>query len=90
MGKLSKKDIQELREVLSIGCDYSGTEEIISELVYETLETMDRSGMKTIMRNADEIGLTDDEEFATLDDFVRVFWEKAVEKILNVVETQGK
>lgn len=47
--------------------------------------------MKTVMRCADEIGLTDDEkEFATLDDFIRIFWEKAVEKILNVVETQGR
>lgn len=42
------------------------------------------------MGSADEIGLTDDKEFATLDDFVRIFWEKAVEKILNVVETQGR
>lgn len=43
------------------------------------------------MRSADEIGLTDGEsEFATLDDFIAIFWDKAVEKILNVVETQGR
>lgn len=90
MGKLSKKDMEELRETCSLGCEYSGTEEIVSELVHDTLEEMDKSGMKTIMRSADEIGLTDDKEFATLDDFVRIFWEKAVEKILNVVETQGR
>lgn len=42
----------------------------------------------TDLRCADEIGLTDDKEFATLDDFIRIFWDKAVEKILNVVETQ--
>lgn len=90
MGKLNKKDMEELREFCSLGCEYSGTEEMVSELVHETLETMDKSGMKTIMREADEIGLTDDKEFATLDDFVRIFWGKAVEKILNVVETQGK
>lgn len=91
MGKLSKKDMEELREICSLGCDYSGTEENVSEIVYETLEAMDKSGMKTIMRSADEIGLTDGEnEFATLDDFVRIFWEKAVEGILNVVESQGR
>ncbi len=89
MGKLSEKDMEELREVLSLSCEYSGTEEIVSEIVCETLEIMDKSGMKTEMRSADEIGLTDDKEFATLDDFVRIFWEKAVEKILNIVETQG-
>lgn len=39
------------------------------------------------------LGLVDSdrgEEFTTLDDFVRIFWDKAVEKILNVVETQGR
>lgn len=90
MGRLSKKDMEELRETCSLGCEYSDTEEVVSELVHETLEIMDKSGMKTDERSADEIGLTDDKEFATLDDFVRIFWEKAVEKILNVVETQGR
>ena len=88
MGILSKKDIEEMREFCSLGCEYSGTEEVVSEIVYETLESMDKSGMKTVMRTADEIGLVDGKEFATLDDFVRIFWEKAVEKILNIVETQ--
>ena len=77
-----------MREFCSLGCEYSGTEEVVSEIVYETLESMDKSGMKTVMRTADEIGLVDGKEFATLDDFVRIFWEKAVEKILNIVETQ--
>ncbi len=88
MGKLSKKDIEEMREFCSLGCEYSGTEEVVSEIVYETLESMDKLGMKTAMRTADEIGLVDGKEFATLDDFVRIFWEKAVEKILDIVETQ--
>lgn len=88
MGKLSKKDMKELRELCSRGCEYSGTEEIISEIVFETLEEMNKQGMKTIMRSGDEIGLTDDKEFATLDDFIGIFWDKAVEKILNMVETQ--
>ncbi len=89
MGRLSEKDMEELREVLSLGCEYSGTEETVSEIVCETLEVLDESGMETEVRSADEIGLTDEKEFATLDDFVCIFWEKAVEKILNIVETQG-
>lgn len=85
MGKLSKKDMEELRETCSLGCEYSGTEEIVNDLIAETLKEIG-----TDTPYADEIGLTDDKEFATLDDFVRIFWEKAVEKILNVVETQGR
>ncbi|MCI8324891.1 MAG: hypothetical protein HFI54_14865 [Lachnospiraceae bacterium] len=88
MPKLSKKDMEELREHCSLGCDYSGTKEIVSELVYETLEAMGRIGMGTDLRSADEIGLTDGKEFTTLDDFVYIFWEKAAASILNVVETQ--
>lgn len=83
MGKLSRRDIEELREHCSLGCEYSGTEEIVSEIVTEVL-----IGLGSDLTCGDEIGLTNDEEFATLDDFVREFWEKAVEAILNVVETQ--
>lgn len=88
MSGLTREDMRELREHCTLGCEYSGTREIVSELVYETLEEMDKAGMKTDLRSADEIGLTDDEEFATLDDFICIFWEKAAESILNVVETQ--
>lgn len=86
MGKLSKKDMEELREVCALGCEYSATQDVVSSIVYETLEEMGG----TDLRYADEIGLTDGKEFATLDDFINIFWDKAVEKILNVVETQGR
>ena len=87
MGRLSKRDMEELRELCSLGCDYSGTEEIVSDTVHETLTEIGG----TDLRSADEICLTDGEsEFATLDDFIAIFWDKAVEKILNVVETQGR
>ena len=32
----------------------------------------------------------DEDVVCTVEDFARYFWEKAVEKILNVVETQGR
>lgn len=84
MGKLSKRNMEELREHCSLGCEYSGTEEMVSEIVTEVLTELGSD-----LTCGDEIGLTNDEEFATLDDFVRAFWEKAVEAILNVVETQN-
>lgn len=83
MGRISKRKMEELREHCSLGCEYSGTEEIVSEIVTEVLTELGSD-----LTCADEIGLTNDDEFATLDDFVRAFWEKAVEAILNVVETQ--
>lgn len=88
MGKLSKRDIEEIKEFLSRGCEYSGTEETISEIVYETLESMDKSGFHSYTRSADEIALVEDDAFATLDEFVNIFWDKTVEKILCVIETQ--
>ena len=46
--------------------------------------------MDTDFLNGDEILLLDGDlcEFATLDEFVEIFWNKAIDKILNVVETQ--
>lgn len=52
-----------------------------------TAEALEELGSNT--RCPDEVGLEDDKyEFATLDDFLRIFWDKAVERILNVVESQ--
>ena len=84
MSKLTKQDMEELRECCSYDCEYSGTEDIVQEITAETLEEL---GSDT--RCPDEVGLEDDKyEFATLDDFLRIFWDKAVERILNVVESQ--
>lgn len=84
MKKLSNKDIEELRDFLSLGCEYSGTNETVSDLIYKTLQEFDTSNYY-----GDEIGLTDGEnEFTTLNDFIVLFWEKAIDKILNVISTQ--
>ena len=84
MRKLSKKDIEDLREACSYGCEYTATEEVVNDIVGDILEELGAD-----VRETDEIGLTDCEnEFATLYDFVRIFWDKAVEDILNVIETQ--
>lgn len=84
MSKLTKQDMEELRECCSYDCEYSGTEYIVQEITAEALEEL---GSNT--RCPDEVGLEDDKyEFATPDDFLRIFWDKAVERILNVVESQ--
>ena len=88
MGKLSEKDMEELREFCSLGCDYSGTEETVEEITRETFREMGICELQ----DACEIGLVDWDEdtVGNLDDFIKIFWEKAVERILNVVETQGR
>lgn len=84
MGRLSKRDMEELREFCSLGCEYSGTEEIVNDLTGEVLAELGA------VCSADEISIHEDGfgNICTLDVFVRAFWEKAAEKILNVVETQ--
>lgn len=88
MGKLSKRDMEELREFCSLGCEHSGTEETVAEITRETFEEMGICKLQ----DASDIGLVDWDEdtVGNLDDFIRIFWDKAAEKILNVVETQGR
>ena len=88
MGKLSRRDMEELREACSYDCGYTDTEEVVKDITAQVLEELDSD-----TTYGDEVGLVDSdrgEEFTKLDDFERIFWDKAVEKILNVVETQGR
>lgn len=83
MAKLPKKDMEELREFCSLGCDYSGTKEVVYERADEALKEL-----------GSELGfecmcITDNDGFSVeLEDFIRIFYGKVVENILNVVETQ--
>lgn len=82
--KLSKQTIQELREFLDRGCEYSGTQEILNDTVTDILNNL---GSELI--SADEIGLTDGSvEVAVLQDFVDELWDRIVPMFLNVLETQ--
>lgn len=83
MAKISKKKIEELREFLSRGCDYAGTQETVDEIKAEVLEEM---GCEY---SADEVGLEwGTKVYGVVDDFADIFWDKAVEKILNVLSTE--
>ena len=84
MAKISKKTINNLREFLDRGCDYAGTQEIVDDLVHETLEAIG-----TEYPYGDEISLFDgDDQFSSVEEFANLFWDKAVECILNVIATE--
>lgn len=67
-------------------CKYSGTQEIVNDLMNESLREM---GAKVI--EADDVSLIDwdDDTIGTLDDFANIFWDKAVESFLNVLATEN-
>ena len=84
MAKISKKTIENLREFLDRGCDYAGTQEIVDDLVHETLEAIG-----TEYSYGDEISLFDgDDQFSSVEEFANLFWDKTVECILNVLVTE--
>lgn len=83
MAEISKKTIASLRDFLSRGCDYAGTQEAVDELKWKALKKMGCDYA------ADEVGLEwDGEELGTVDDFADYFWDLAVENFLNVLKTE--
>lgn len=87
VAKLSKKDMEELREFCSLECEFSGTAEIVREITDEVLQ---ENGCHSCQCDDATVIDLDEDVVCTVEDFAREFWEKAVEKILNVVETQGR
>ena len=84
MAKISTETIENLREFIDRGCDHAGTQEVVDDIVYETLKELGAD-----CPFGDEIGLFDgDSEFCTLDEFANAFWDKAIEKILHVLKTE--
>lgn len=69
MAKISKNTINNLREFMSRGCKYSGTQEIVNDLMNESLREM---GAKVI--EADDVSLIDwdDDTIGTLDELPTV------------------
>ncbi len=84
MAKVSRKTINNLREFMDRSCEYAGTQEVVDDLVYDTLKEIG-----TEYPYGDEISLFDgDDHFCTLDEFANIFWDNAVEAILHVIETE--
>ena len=84
MAKISEETINNLREFMNRGCDYAGTQSIVDDLVHETLKEIG-----TEYPYGDEISLFDgDDQFSSIEEFANLFWDKAVECILNVLITE--
>lgn len=84
MAKISEETINNLREFMSRGCDYSGTQEVVDGLLYETLKELG-----TEYPHGNGVCLFDGVKyFGDIKEFVNLFWDKAVECILNVVATE--
>ena len=65
-------------------CDYSGTQEIVDDLIHKVLKEI---GTEYPYR--DEVNLFDgDDHFSDVGEFADLFWDKAVECILNVITTE--
>lgn len=84
MAKIQAKTINNLREFMDRRNDYAGTQEIVNDLVYDTLKELG-----TEYPYGDEVSLFDgDDQFSTVEDFANLFWDNAVELILNVLITE--
>ncbi len=84
MAKISKKTIDSLKEFMNRGCDYSGTQEFVDDIISETLK---ECGSR--YPYGDEIGLVDASgEFNTVDEFANLFYDKIIEGVINVLKTE--
>ena len=54
MGKLSRRDMEELREACSYDCGYTDTEEVVKDITAQVLEELDSD-----TTYGDEVGLVD-------------------------------
>lgn len=85
MAKISKKTIENLREFLNRGCEYGGTQEVVTEIANEALR---ENGCEICQCDDATIIDWDDDAICNVEEFANIFWDKAVEKILNVLATE--
>lgn len=84
MAKLSKKDIEELRDFFSLGCDYADTKTVVHEAADKTLQELGADlGIECML-------ITDGEYEGSIDleEFVDKFYSNIIQNILNVISTQ--
>ena len=84
MNAINENTLEHIREFLSRGCEYSGTQEIINETCHSILTE------HTKYPYSDDVFLVDldDNTVMQLDEFVDKFWDAAVEMIMNVLATE--
>lgn len=84
MAKLSKKDMEELRDIFSLGCDFADTKTVVHEVADKTLQDLGADlGIECML-------ITDGEYEGSigLDNFVDNFYSNIIQNILNVIATQ--
>lgn len=83
--KISKKTIEELEDILNRGCDYADTQTVVTEYANEALK---ESGCELCQCDDAMVVDWDEDTVCTVEEFANIFWDKAVEGILNVLKTQ--
>lgn len=85
MAKISEKTIENLRDILNRGCDYAATQEVVNEIANKALE---ECGCELCQIEDATIIDWNNDVVCTVDEFTNIFWDKAVEDILNVLITE--
>lgn len=84
MAKLTEKDMEEIKDILSLGCEYADTKTVVHETADDTLRDIGIDlGIECMLVVDGEY-----EDSIGLDEFVDKFYSNMIEKILNVVATQ--
>ena len=84
MAKLSQTDMEELKDILSLGCDYADTKTFILDVADKTLQELGADlGIECML-------ITDGEYEGDigLEKFVDKFYSNVIQNVLNVVATQ--
>ncbi|SHN05878.1 hypothetical protein SAMN02746066_04651 [Anaerosporobacter mobilis DSM 15930] len=83
MAKLSKKTLEEIGDILSRGCEYANTQEVVHETFNESIEKIGGLG------DWDEMSSTDlNDKEIVLQDLFETFYDNMIEKVMNVLKTQ--
>lgn len=76
-------NLEEIRDFLDRGCEFAGTQQIVDDIAADILFEMGAE-----YPFPDEIELKEiDNEIGVLSDFAEKFWDKAVDAMMNVLES---
>ena len=80
---ITKNNLEEIRDFLDRGCEFAGTQQIVDDIAADVLFEMGAE-----YPFPDEIELKEiDNEIGVLSDFAEKFWDKAVDAMMNVLES---
>lgn len=83
MDKIGKKTLEEIEDILSRGCDYADTQEVVHNTFLETLNELGGVG------DWDEMAVEDLEgQMCVLQEMFEMFYDKTIENVMNILRTQ--